>query len=469
MFTRTHLPIETFDVVLIGGGIMSATLGAILAKLLPGKSIALFERLDRLAGESSDPWNNAGTGHAGLCELNYMPDAADLTKPEDIARQFRVSQSFWTSLIANGELSPSFINETPHLNIVFGDRDVEYLRQRYETLRTSPLFSGMQYSEDAEVIEQWVPLIMAGRVLDGPVAATRHTGGTDVDFGSLTVSLADSMVRGGGRVHLGREVTDLDRRVDGTWLVSGKNVHSKKRFCVQANFVFVGAGGYALKLLQKSGIPEVRGYGVFPFGAEFLRTDVPEVVSRHDAKVYGQSVLGAPPMSLPHLDSRVVDGKRSLMFGPYATFSTKLLKAGSVRDLFTTVRSHNLLPLLTVGLCNLPLVRYLFGQLLATRREKFELLRMFVPEANPAQWYPIQAGQRAQLIKPQPSGTRIAKSGVLTFGTELITGAGGTIAGLLGASPGASVAPSIMIELVSKCFPARAAAAQAWAQPGHFS
>ncbi|WP_083913524.1 malate dehydrogenase (quinone) [Nocardia concava] len=440
---------DVLDVVLVGGGIMSATLGAMITTRHPDWSMVLLERLDRVAGESSDPWNNAGTGHSGFCELNYMPDPADAGKASEIAAMFGQSRRFWADLAERGALADTgFVTATPHMDVVFGDRDVAYLRQRYQTLRALPPFSAMEYSEDPATIAGWAPLLMAGREPGEPVAATRYAAGTDVDFGSLTRTLVRTMSDSGARIYTGREVTGLRRGEDGIWTVSVRNLNTKRRFTLRARFVFVGAGGYALKLLQKARIPEVRGYGVFPVGAQFLRTDNPEVIARHEAKVYSQAPVGAPPMSVPHLDKRNVDGTPSLLFGPYATFSTRLLKHGRLTDLFTTLRPGNIVPLLAAGLQNLPLVRYLIRELLSTRRRKFAQLQRLYPEANPADWTLIQAGQRAQLVKPDPD-----RLGVLTMGTELVIGADNTIAGLLGASPGASTAPAIMIDLLNRCFP----------------
>ncbi|MFJ4654664.1 malate dehydrogenase (quinone) [Nocardia sp. NPDC088792] len=454
---ETGTQTEVLDVVLIGGGIMSATLGALIATLQPDWSITLLERLDRIAGESSDPWNNAGTGHSGFCELNYMPDPGDPAKAAEIAGMFQLSRQFWAGLAARSEFprpDGGFVNPTPHMDVVFGERDVAYLRRRYATLQALPMFSAMQYSEDPQTIAQWAPLLVAGRDRSEPMAATRIESGTDVDFGALTGELVQTMTDSGARVALRHEVTGLRRDSDGLWTITGRDRSggrsrkTQRRFTLRARFVFVGAGGYALKLLQKAQIPEVRGYAVFPFGAQFLRTDNPDIVARHEAKVYSQAALGAPPMSVPHLDKRIVNGEPSLLFGPYATFSTRLLKHGRLTDLFTTLRPGNILPLLAAGVQNLSLVRYLIGQLLSTRRRKFAQLQRFYPEADPADWYPVQAGQRAQLVKPDPDHL-----GVLTFGTELVTGADGTIAGLLGASPGASTAPAIMADLLDRCFP----------------
>ncbi|MGW4636654.1 malate dehydrogenase (quinone) [Nocardia sp. NPDC004415] len=442
---------EVLDAVLIGGGVMSATLGALLGTLAPDWSIALFERLGEPAAESSHPWNNAGTGHSGLCELNYMPDPADGTRAAGIAGQFALSRRFWSALARRGELDPGcFLTATPHVTVVFGERDIAYLRQRHATLSALPEFAGLDYTEDRAVIADWAPLLVRGRAVDEPMAATRHTAGTDVDFGALTRSLLSTMTDAGHAVRLHREITGLRRDADGLWTVRGRDLGSGRRFTVRTRFVFVGAGGYALRLLQRAKLPEVRGYGVFPLGAQFLRTDDPAVVAEHRAKVYSQADLGAPPMSVPHLDRREVDGTGALLFGPYATFSTRLLRYGKLTDLFTTIRPHNIVPLVAAGLQNLGLVRYLIGQLLASPRRKFAQLQRFYPTADPADWELVQAGQRAQLVKPDPR-----RGGVLEFGTELVTGADGTIAGLLGASPGASIAPAIMRDLLDRCFPHR--------------
>lgn len=440
---------EVVDVALIGGGIMSTTLGVLLQKVMPDRSIVLFERQSQLATESSGPWNNAGTGHSGLCELNYMPDPDAPEMAGEIAAKFAQSLAFWDALTGDDELDTAFMSPVPHMNVVFGDTDADYLRRRWNSLRSDPAFGAMEFSEDRTVIEEWAPLLVEGRPDGERIAATRHGGGTDIDFGALATSLAKVMESGGALIRTGHDVTGLRRGADGIWTVSGRVPKSRRTFEVRARFVFVGAGGYALRLLQKSGIAEIRGYGVFPIGARFLRTNSPGVVDRHHAKVYGKSTTGAPPMSLPHMDRRVVDGNSSLMFGPYATFSTRLLKNGGLLDFFRTVRPHNVAVLLTVGLQNFALARYLVGQLVASRAQKFSQLQAFYPKADASDWYPIQAGQRAQLIKPT-SRTR----GKLMFGTEIVSDADGSIAGLLGASPGASVAPSAMIDVLGTCFDA---------------
>lgn len=438
---------------------MSATLGSLISKLEPDWSIKLIERLDDLAQESSNPWNNAGTGHAALCELNYTPEkdgVIDPTKALSINEQFAVSRQYWTSLVEANELPEpnGFINSVPHMTFVRGADNVDFLRRRYELLRNEPLFAGMEYTEDPAVIFEWAPALMVARDKAEKVAATRVAVGTDVDFGALTRKLVQDLIDKGAVVRLGTEVNALRQQRDGVWQIAtsvASGPEKGRKNVTRARFVFVGAGGGALPLLQKSGIPEIRGFGGFPISGQFFRTDNPEVVARHRAKVYGKASVGAPPMSVPHLDTRVVDGKPALMFGPYAGFSPKYLKTGSYLDLFKSLRWHNLVPMLAVAKDNFDLVTYLVGQLLASKKKKFSELKEFFPEADPADWRLITAGQRVQVMKSDPK-----KGGILQMGTEVVTKADGTIAGLLGASPGASVAVPVMIDLLKRCFPARA-------------
>lgn len=447
---------ERIDVALIGGGIMSATLGTLLQQLEPGWKIGIYERLSDVALESSNPWNNAGTGHAALCELNYTPEKADgtidIANAVKVNEQFQVSRQFWAHLVGEGVLPEpkAFLNATPHMSFVWGEANVEYLRKRYEALHDHPLFAGMEYSDDVSQIRRWAPLLIPGRAKSQPVAATRMAAGTDVDFGALTRLLVDGLVEGGAALTLEHTVTGLKRLRDGAWRVSMRQEVGGTPTEVEARFVFVGAGGHALPLLQKSGIPEARGFGGFPISGEWLRCDDPEIVAKHLAKVYGKASVGAPPMSVPHLDTRVVDGQASLLFGPYAGFSPKFLKTGSLFDLLGSIRWHNIVPMLQVGLRNLDLVKYLVGELLARRDDRLRSLREFYPKADGKDWYKMVAGQRVQVIKRDPE-----KGGVLQFGTEVVASADGTIAGLLGASPGASTAVSIMLELLERCFPDR--------------
>lgn len=441
---------ESVDVVLIGGGVMSATLGTLLKELQPDWKIVTFERLGDVAQESSNPWNNAGTGHSALCELNYMPDANDPAKAIGINEQFQVSRQLWSSFIDRGILdeASTFINSTPHMTFVRGEKDVAYLKQRYETLKQQPLFRGIEYSEDSRVINQWAPLLMQKRRKGEPFAATRVEAGSDVDFGSVTRQLFAYLEKQGAELRLNHEVKKLRKKSDGTWDLTYRNRVGRAPGRINARFVFVGAGGWAIKLLQSAGIPEIKGYGVFPIGGQFLKTTNPKLVAQHEAKVYSQAAVGAPPMSVPHLDARRVDGEGSLMFGPFATFSPKFLKQGRWIDIVQQVRLSNIGSMLKVGATNLSLVRYLVSELLKSRAKKIESLREFMPTAEGDDWELIQAGQRAQVMK----------GGKLQFGTEVVSAADGSIAGLLGASPGASTTVSIMLNLLRDCFPDRTAA-----------
>jgi malate dehydrogenase (quinone) len=344
----------------------------------------------------------------------------------------------------------TFINATPHMTFVTGEKDVAYLRKRYEVLKQQPLFAGIEYSEDSRVINQWAPLLMKKRKKGEPFAATRVPSGTDVDFGALTRQLFDDLVDKGAEVVTNREVKKIRRAKDGSWRVIWRNTIGHTPGETRARFVFVGAGGWALKLLQSSRIPEIRGYGVFPIGGQWLKTSNPALVAQHRAKVYSQASVGAPPMSVPHLDTRVVDGQASLLFGPFATFSPKFLKNGNVTDIVAQVRPGNILPMLKVAVDNPGLIKYLVGELLKNHARKVDSLRDFMPTARDEDWELLQAGQRAQVMKKDAK-----KGGVLQFGTEVVTSADGTIAGLLGASPGASTAVSIMLGLLKTCFPDR--------------
>ena len=449
----------TADVVLIGAGIMSATLGVLLKELDPNLSLAVYERLDAVAAESSDAWNNAGTGHSAFCELNYTPQLPDgsieISKANKIAEQFELSKQFWASLVQSGELPEpgAFIHSIPHMSFVWGAANVEYLRKRHAALLHSPLFKGMEFSTDPVQIEQWIPLVMDGRDPAQPVAATRMAIGTDVNFGALTRSLFDTLRQQPGvSFALGHEVTDFRRKPDGLWRLKVKDLRTGLTQKVRTRFVFIGAGGGSLPLLEKSGIPEARGFGGFPVGGQWLKCVNPAVIARHDAKVYGKASVGSPPMSVPHLDTRQINGRRELLFGPYAGFSTKFLKKGSYTDLFRSIELGNIRPLLFAGARNIPLTRYLIGQVLQTPEQRVAALREYYPEARPEDWQLEAAGQRVQVIKKDKK-----EGGVLEFGTEAVTSADGSIAALLGASPGASTAVSIMLDLTQRCFPEQAA------------
>ncbi|MGP9695153.1 malate:quinone oxidoreductase [Brachybacterium sp. AOP25-B2-12] len=442
------------DAVLIGGGIASATLAALLSELEPGWRIEVIEKLDQVGLESSAGWNNAGTGHSALCELNYTPQDVDgsvsPTKAVGINEQFQVSRQFWAHLVENDRIADpsSFIHPVPHMSFVHGLESVDYLRRRHEALVANPLFDRMEFTTSHAQLAEWAPLVTEGRPVTETVAATWSPDGTDVNFGELTRALFDAASRVGTEVRTGTEVIGLRRR-GRDWGVMSRGGDGTVTV-TYAPFVFVGAGGASLPLLQSSGIDEIRGFGGFPISGEWLRCTDPAIIARHDAKVYGKAAVGAPPMSVPHLDTRYVDGRRSLMFGPYAGWSPKFLKTGSWTDLFASIRPDNLLQMLAVAPPNLDLMTYLAGELLATPATRLAALREYMPDADAADWELVTAGQRVQVIAPDPQ-----KVGVLQFGTQLITSADGSIGGMLGASPGASTATQIMIELLGRTFPDR--------------
>ncbi|MEN4747706.1 malate dehydrogenase (quinone) [Pantoea agglomerans] len=445
---------EKTDVLLIGGGIMSASMGTMLEELQPGWKQIMVEKLDGVALESSNGWNNAGTGHSANMELNYTPErkdgSIDVTKALEINEAFMVSRQFWSSQVKEGVMHDprSFINSTPHMSFVWGD-NVDFLTKRYAALQKTALFQGMKFSTDHKQIEQWAPLVMEGRDPQQKVAATWTPVGTDVNYGEITRQLIGSLKKNDNfRLETSSEVTDFKRNGDNSWHVTIKDAKNGNERAVDAKYVFIGAGGGALKLLQKTGIPEAENYAGFPVGGSFLVTENKAIADRHLAKVYGQASTGAPPMSVPHLDTRYLDGKRVVLFGPFATFSTKFLKNGSLFDLLSTTTTHNIVPMTDVGMDNFDLVKYLVGQVMLTEEDRFEALKEYYPDAKKEDWKLIQAGQRVQIIKKDAD-----KGGVLKLGTEIVTDQQKTVAALLGASPGASTAAPIALSVMQKLFP----------------
>jgi malate dehydrogenase (quinone) len=454
MTRNTRIAFKDPDVVLIGAGIMSATLGLMLRELDPSLTIEIFERLDDVTGESSDAWNNAGTGHSAFCELNYTPQKADgsieISKAVKIAESFEVSKEFWAYLIQKNIASDpkTFINNVPHMSFVWGEENVDYLKKRFDALSNHHLFKGMHYSEDKEVLSQWMPLVMDGRDPNQPVAATRMDIGTDVNFGALTRAVFHYLYdKEGVSLRLAHEVRAMEQEPDGRWKITVKNLATRKKRELRAKFIFIGAGGGSLPLLEKSGIPEGRGFGGFPVSGQWLVCNNPEVIERHQAKVYGKASVGSPPMSVPHLDTRMIDGRKALLFGPYAGFSTKFLKNGSFLDLPLSIKANNLRPMLSAGINNIPLTKYLIDQVRQSPEDRLNALRDYMPDVKMEDWDLEVAGQRVQVIKKDP-----VEGGVLEFGTEVVTSSDGSISALLGASPGASTSVSIMLDLLNRCF-----------------
>jgi malate dehydrogenase (quinone) len=443
------------DVILIGAGVMSATLGSLLKELAPEWEITVFEKLSESGEESSNEWNNAGTGHAALCELNYTsekPDGSiDITKAINVNEQFQVSRQFWSYLVNSNLIQrpQDFIMPLPHMSMVQGIKNVEFLKKRLEALSGSPLFQGMEFSDEPEKLKEWIPLIMEGRTSDEPIAATKIDSGTDVNFGALTRMLFDHLKTQNVELNYKHSVQDIKRTSDGSWEVKVHDLENGKIEHHTAKFVFIGGGGGSLHLLQKTGIPESKQIGGFPVSGLFMVCNKPEVVAKHHAKVYGKAKVGAPPMSVPHLDTRFIANKKSLLFGPFAGFSPKFLKTGSNLDLITSVKPDNLFTMLAAGAKNMPLTKYLIQQVLLSKEKRMEELREFIPNAKSEDWDIVVAGQRVQVIKDTETGGK----GTLQFGTEVVSASDGSIAALLGASPGASTAVHVMLEVLNKCFP----------------
>jgi len=442
------------DVILIGAGVMSATLGTILKEVAPDMDITVFEQLDKPGKESSNVWNNAGTGHSALCELNYTTEkkdgSIDITKAIKINEQFQVSKQFWSYLVKKGliEDPDDFIMPLPHISLVHGEKNVEFLKKRYQALSENPLFQGMEFSDDPEKLEEWIPLVMKDRTADEPIAATKIDGGTDVNFGALTSKLLENLQDQDVNIHYQNTVEDIKQTPDGTWEVKVRNFAEGTIEYHTAKFVFIGAGGGALPLLQKTGIPESKKVGGFPVSGVFFVCNNPEVTEQHNAKVYGKASVGAPPMSVPHLDTRYIDNERTLLFGPFAGFSPKFLKSGSYLDLIGSVKPNNVITMLAAGAKNVSLTKYLVQQLMLSKEQRMEEVRKFIPNAKSEDWDSVVAGQRVQVIKDTPEG-----KGTLQFGTELVHDKDGTVAALLGASPGASTAVQVMLDLMEQCFP----------------
>ncbi|RNA68569.1 malate:quinone oxidoreductase [Alteribacter keqinensis] len=443
------------DVILIGAGVMSATLGSLLKELAPDWEIKVFEKLANAGEESSNQWNNAGTGHAALCELNYTsekPDGSiDISKAVKVNEQFQISRQFWSYLVNCGLIRKpqDFIMPIPHMSLVQGEQNVTFLKKRMEALSDNPLFEEMEYSDDPEKLKEWLPLVMEGRTSNEPIAATKIDTGTDVNFGALTCTLFDQLKSENVEINYNHSVEDLKRTSDGSWEVKVRNNESGNIEHHTAKFVFIGGGGGSLHLLQKTGIPESKQIGGFPVSGLFMVCKNPEVTAMHHAKVYGKAKSGAPPMSVPHLDTRYIDNEKALLFGPFAGFSPKFLKTGSNLDLITSVKPNNVLTMLAAGVKEMSLTKFLIQQVLLSNEKRLDELREFIPNAKSEDWEIVTAGQRVQVIKDTEEGGK----GTLQFGTEVVSAADGSIAALLGASPGASTAVHVMLDVLERCFP----------------
>lgn len=442
------------DVALVGAGIMSATLGIMLKELNPELTIQIFERLDEPGLESSDAWNNAGTGHSAFCELNYTPQkpdgSIDISKAVKICQDYEISREFWAYLVEKGYVDDpaAFIRKVPHISFVWGDKNVGFLKNRFSRMHESLMFRDMQYTEDRDQITQWAPLIMDGRTTNDPMAATSVSMGTDVNFGQLTRQLIKKLESMPGvTVHYNIDVYDIDPHKQGGWEVETTNLINDTKADCRARFVFLGAGGATLHLLKDAEIEERKGYGGFPVSGLWLKCNNAELIKKHNAKVYGKASVGSPPMSVPHVDTRMIDGQKELLFGPFAGFSMRFLKTGSQFDLAKSFRFDNLFPMISAGLSNVPLTRYLIQQVRLKHEDRIKSLQEYVPTAKLEDWELKKAGQRVQVIKKEEG-----LKGKLEFGTEAVVAADGSVAALLGASPGASTAAAIMFSILPKCF-----------------
>ncbi|TCI60349.1 malate dehydrogenase (quinone) [Exiguobacterium sp. SH3S1] len=442
------------DVILIGAGIMSATLGSLFKELVPEWEVKVFEKLASAGEESSNEWNNAGTGHAALCELNYTTENSDgtldISKAINVNEQFQISRQFWAHLVNKGLIQQpeDFIRSIPHMSMVQGEKDIRFLKKRLEALTNNPLFDGMVLSDDPEQLREWMPIVMEGRTIDEPIAATKIDSGTDVNFGALTRVLFDHLTNYDVEVNYKHSVEDVTRLPDGLWEVKVKDIEANTIETHTAPFLFIGGGGGSLPLLQKTGIPESKHIGGFPVSGLFLVCKNRDVIEQHHAKVYGKAKVGAPPMSVPHLDTRYIDGQKELLFGPFAGFTPKFLKTGSNLDLIQSVKPYNVVTMLAAGAKEMPLTKYLIEQVLLSHDKRMDELREFIPTAKNEDWEIVAAGQRVQVIKDTPAG-----KGTLQFGTEVVSAEDGSVAALLGASPGASTAVHVMLKVLEQCFP----------------
>jgi malate dehydrogenase (quinone) len=449
----TH--VDDPDVILIGSGIMSANLAALLKRLDPKLTLQVYEVTEELAQESSHGWNNAGTGHAGICELSYTPKreadgTVNVAKVIGIFEQFEQSKQFWSYAVASGMMQNprEFINPVAHISFVHGPEQVDFLKARHAGMSAHHFFQDMVYTTDRATIGAWAPLLTEGRG-EVPIAATKMDTGTDVNFGVISRKLLGWLEQQPGcGVASGHRVVNLTKTAVG-WDVAAKNLATGGVRHNHAKFVFVGAGGGSLPLLQKAGIPEAKGLGGFPIGGQWLVCDNPAIVQKHQAKVYGQALDAAPTMAVPHLDTRILDGKKTLLFGPFAAWTTKFLhKEGSWTDLPGSIKADNLLTLLKIGASNLPLVKYLIQQGTQSMANRMEVLHIFYPAAEAKDWKLIDAGIRVQAIKKTDG-----EAGIVHYGTEVITNSDRSISALLGASPGASVSVNIVLEVIKLCFP----------------
>jgi malate dehydrogenase (quinone) len=436
------------DTLIVGAGIMGATLASILKEIDSDLKIDMVEALDSPALESSEANNNAGTGHAGYCELNYTPllsnDKIDIEKAVQVNLGFEMSLQYWSYLTKKYRLfSPSkFIKRVPHISLVNGDKNIAFLKKRYLALKNNPLFNSIEFSSNFKTITKWIPLLKTKKS-QRKYAATKVEIGTDVNFGEITYELISILnTKKKFHLHTNQKAIAINENEDDSWSVKLNNGNK-----IKAKFIFIACGGNSLKLLQKTKIYEQNSYAGFPINGQWLVCNNPKIVALHKAKVYGKAEIGSPPMSMPHLDLRIIDGKKILMFGPFASFTFKFLISGSFFDFISSIKFHNLKTLCIVFLKEWALLIYLIKQNFKPHKSRIADLKQFFPDANTKEWHLKDAGIRVQIMKKSRAG-----SSKLEFGTEIIFSKKNNLAALLGASPGASISVQSMIEVIEKCF-----------------
>ena len=445
---KTMTENKHYDAVLVGAGIMSGTLALLLTEVLPDIKILIIEKLDSPGSESTGAFNNAGTGHAANCELNYTPidekGKINIDKALSINRSFENSMSLWASLYESGKIDiKKFLKFIPHISFVSGKENISFLKKRYQLMVNNPEFIDMEFTSSFSQISSWANLITKDRNPLNEIAATRVERGTDINFEALTKEYL-SFVSKNKNVELRykTELIDLKKIDQKQWELELS--FNGRKISVRTAYVFLGAGGKTINYLQKSKIPEANNYGGFPVSGKWLICEEKYLTEKHNSKVYGKADIGSQPMSVPHLDTRWIDGKKLLLFGPFAGFTTKFLKQGSYFDLFNSIKKNNIFSMLDVGVKNNDLIKYLISQSLKNHNSRVENLKNMMPSADPSNWYLKNAGQRVQIIK------KTYKGGSLKFGTEIVTSTDGSLSALLGASPGASTAVSIMVAVLKK-------------------
>ena len=296
-----------FDAVLVGAGIMSSTLALLISEVLPDIKFLIIEKLNAPGSESTGAFNNAGTGHAANCELNYTPldekGNLKIDKALSINRSFETSMSLWASLYEAGKIDiKKFLKFIPHISFVSGQDNISFLKKRFQKMTENPEFIDMEFSTSFDEISSWAPLITKDRNPSTQIAATRIGRGTDINFEALTkeylslVSLNKNV-----EIRYKTELVDLKKIDKKQWELEISS--EGRKTSIRTGYVFLGAGGKTINYLQKSKIPEAKSYGGFPVSGKWLICEKKDLTEKHNSKVYGKADIGSPPMSVPHLDT----------------------------------------------------------------------------------------------------------------------------------------------------------------------